>query len=110
MTLYDVMQKLSSDSASWKRIQSEIAAASDKRARFVELAKEQGLTFDAAELDAIAAAVAAGSKGELNESQLQSISGGLNFTNIQSTYFKYDDQQKVLIGLIAPSPTVKLMF
>jgi hypothetical protein len=100
MKLYDVMQKLSSDGASWKRIQSEIAAASDKRARFVELAKEQGLTFDVAELDAMAAAVAAGSKGELDESQLQSISGGLNFADVQSNYFKYDSTQKVLIGLL----------
>jgi len=108
MTLYDVMQKLSSDGASWKRIQSEVAAADDKRARFVELAKEQGLTVDPAELDAMGAAVAAGAKGELNESQLQTISGGLNFTDVQSSYFKYDSEQKVLIGLIAPSPMIKM--
>jgi hypothetical protein len=109
MKLYDVMQKLKSNQASWKRIQTEVAGAADKRARFVELAKEQGLAFDATELDAIGAAVAAAAKGELDESQLQAVSGGLNFADVGNTYMKYDTEQKVLIGLLVPNATIKFV-
>jgi len=96
------MQKLSSDKANWTRIRSEVSKATDKRARFVELAKEQGITVDTAELDAIAAAVATVG-GELNEGQLQSVSGGLNFSSVSSNFFKYDNQQKELIGQLVPA-------
>jgi len=106
MKLFDVMQKLSSDDANWKRIQSEVSKASDKRARFIEIAKEQGLAVDAAELDATVA-VAAASGGELNEGELQSVAGGLNFTSVSSNFFKYDSNQKVLIGLLLPAVQIK---
>jgi hypothetical protein len=98
-TLQAVAQKLSKDPAVWTRVQSELAQAQDPRARLLELARENGLTIDANELDRV---VAAASR-ELNEKELESVAGGLNPLPGSSRVYSKFENEGILIGLLLPA-------
>ena len=85
-----IVKKLSGDPKVWARVRSELESAADPKARFIELAREEGLDVDVAELDRTLAMAR-----ELDESELESVSGGFSFTAT--------DTGPVLIALLVPA-------
>jgi hypothetical protein len=99
-----VFAKLTSDPTAWAHVQKELSASNDPRARFVELASEQGLSVDPTELERVLETA----RRELGEEELDKVSGGV--LNVNAVAFNPQPEpprdfasQKVLIGLLLPA-------
>jgi hypothetical protein len=106
MRMDTVFEKLTSDPTVWAHVQKELGAASDPRARFVELASEQGLSVDPAELERLLQAA----RRELGEEELDQVSGGA-LGGLEERAFNpqpeppgnWLTQKNQLIGLLLPA-------
>ena len=92
-SLDSIVKKLSGDPKVWARVRNEIEGAADPKARFIELAREEGLDVDVAELDGTLARVR-----ELSESDLESVSGGVGSLSLTT-----NSTEAILIGLLLPA-------
>jgi hypothetical protein len=107
MTRIDtVFEELTSDPTAWAHLQKELAAASDPRGRFLELAAEQGLSVDPAELSTILEQA----RRELGEGELDQVSGGAMGSFGERAFNPQPEppgevlfKKKSLIGLLLPA-------
>ena len=93
----DVLKRFSSDPSLFRQIESELSTASDPIARFMELAREQGMAIDSGELERVLAS----HSRELDDRALDQVSGGFNPQPDPPGRIAYN--YNALIGLLLPA-------
>jgi hypothetical protein len=91
------LTKLTENPVVWARIQSEVARAADKPKRFLELARDEGISLSSADL----AKALEAAQNELGESELEQVAGGVGLPGGSLELSAPTNQ--ILIGLLLPA-------